>query len=364
MKRLIPLFLICMLLLTGCGDNRKMLSGWITGYMETDASQHSVILIKADNGKEFGVVTDDNTIVFSWLENSDEALEKLKNGTAEDMEILASYKGRIRNFKTNEGSVKAVNAHTVSIYSLLRKEAKTLADGTVLDILETDTGITYQLPDGTEILRVSRPNGPDNVYVANRESFDSFSEAAKQKVLDYYDNRGLLYDEEATLEQAYARYTEYGEEFSTYRLEQCVSPAASNDSIMSFLTSVTIPLENGQSGHEIRLGEIFDKKTGEHINGYDIFSCDAEKAADIIVEAAFGYGATHYSESVNGDERLKDKLKAALKPEYIILWNENLEVAFPAGTLESFEHCYLVGIEYTEEIKAIMHPWAIPDTAW
>ena len=57
-------------------------------------------------------------------------------------------------------------------------------------------------------------------------------------------------------------------------------------------------------------------------------------------------------------------MKQNMKPEYIILWNENLEIAFPAGTLEGQEHCFLVGIDYTDEIKAIIHDWAIPNTAW
>ena len=39
--------------------------------------------------------------------------------------------------------------------------------------------ITYQLADGTELLRVNKPVGPENVYSGNRESFDSFSEEAK-----------------------------------------------------------------------------------------------------------------------------------------------------------------------------------------
>ena len=56
-------------------------------------------------------------------------------------------------------------------------------------------------------------------------------------------------------------------------------------------------------------------------------------------------------------------MKSAMKPEYIILWNENFEIAFPAGTLESVDHCYIIGLEYTDSIKAIMHDWAIPDTA-
>ncbi|MBR2503260.1 MAG: hypothetical protein IKB62_03955 [Oscillospiraceae bacterium] len=363
MKKLIWLLMVCILFLCGC-SGRQGVSGQVTGYAETEISEYPVIMIKQENGREYGIVIDSNTFMHSWIEDEEESIEKLKSGTAEDISVSAFSKSRLRSIKTDKGDVKALIADTVSVDSLLRKEMKTLSDGTVLDILETGSSITYQMSDGTELLRVNNPIGPDNVYVGNRESFDSFSEEARLKVLEYYDSRGLLYDEETILEQAYRHYCTDRTEFHTYLLEQVVSPAASNDEIMTFLTSVTIPLASGQVGHEIRLGEIFDKQTGEHISGYDIFNCEKEKAVDIIVDAAFDYGATHYSESVNGDVRLKDELKAAMKPEYIILWNENLEIAFPAGTLESFEHCFLVGIEYTDEIKSIMHPWAVPDTAW
>ena len=299
-----------------------------------------------------------------WIDGSEEQAEKLKNGTAENVSISAFSDRRTGSIKTDKGIVKVLDAHTVSVDAIIEKEAETLADGTLLDILKTDSSITYQLADGTELLRVNHPVGPDNVYSGNYESFDAFSEEAKARVLEYYDNRGLLYDEEATLEQAYRHYNLDKLEFHTYLLEQFISPAASNENIMTFLTSVTLPLANGKVGHEIRLGEIFDKNTGEHISGYDIFNCDAEKAVDIIIDAAFGEAAAHYSESINADVRLKEELKVAMKPEYIILWNENFEIAFPAGTLESFDHCFIVGLEYTDEIKAIMHDWALPDTAW
>ena len=363
MKKLIPLIVICILLLCGC-NQRQGVAGWVTGYAETEASEYPVIMIKQDNGREYGVVIDESTFVHGWIDGSEEQAENLKNGTAENVSISAFSDKRIRSIKTDKGVVKVLDAHTVSVDAILKKEAKKLADGTLLDILETDSSITYQLADGTELLRVNHPIGPENVYSGNYESFDSFSEEAKAKVLEYYDNRGLLYDEEATLEQAYRHYNLDKMEFHTYLLEQFISPAASNENIMTFLTSVTLPLANGKVGHEIRLGEIFDKNTGEHISGYDIFNCEAGKAVDILVDAAFSDGAAYFSESTNGDTRLKAEMKSAMKPEYIILWNENFEIAFPAGTLESVDHCYIIGLEYTDSIKAIMHDWAIPDTAW
>ena len=366
MKKLIFLLIVCILLLCGCGRDTKTLSGWVEDYIYTENSTYPVIVIRDYNNKQYGIAVDENTFMYSWIdtEEAEQMVEKLKNGTAEDVKVLAHYRGGFHNTKTEEGNIKTVKATITSVYSVITREAYALKDGTLLDMADDGYSKTYLLADGTELMRVNYPTGPENVYSGVYYSFDSFTEEAQKKVAEYYDDRGLLYDETKILEQAYIHYSSNPSDFHTYLLERSVSPAAGNEKIISFLTSVTIPLENGRNGQEIRLGEIFDIKTGEHISGYDIFNCDAEKAVDILIDAAFGDAASYYSESTNGDIRLKEQMKQNMKPEYIILWNENLEIAFPAGTLEGQEHCFLVGIDYTDEIKAIIHDWAIPNTAW
>ena len=43
------------------------------------------------------------------------------------------------------------------------------------------------------------------------------------------------------------------------------------------------------------------------------------------------------------DPGLLSEMEAAMKPEYIILFPDALEVAFPQGTLPSQEYSYVVG---------------------
>ncbi|MBQ7284412.1 MAG: hypothetical protein IJW74_06155, partial [Oscillospiraceae bacterium] len=58
----------------------------------------------------------------------------------------------------------------------------------------------------------------------------------------------------------------------------------------------------------------------------------------------------------------KTEIREAFKPDYIILRDEGRAIAFPNGTLPSQEHTYILSIKYnTDAIKAIMHPWAIPN---
>ena len=365
MKKLIAILVLCIALLCGCSRNTKTVSGWVDGYVFAENSAYPVIIVKTFNDRLYGVAIDENTFMHSWVESeaAQQQLEKLKDGTAENIELQVHYRGGFHNTKTDNGKIKTVNATIVLLSSVLEKQACTLRDGTLLDVVNSDSDKTYQLDDGTQLLRVNISTGPENVYSGVLYSFDSLTEKAKEKVMEYYDNRGLFYDETETLEQAYSQYKSNPADFHTYLLEQSVSPAAGNDKIISFFTSVTMPLDNGGIGQEIRLGEIFDIQTGEYISSFDVFNCDMEKVMDVLLEEVFtdDFGNLVWD---SDNAKLAQQIKQNIKPEYIILWNDNIEIAFPAGTLEGEDHCFIMGIDYTNKIKEIMHTWAIPDTAW
>ncbi len=360
MKKLILLFLTCILLLCGCGSGETMISGRVTkvGELDSDGRWYA---ITTDDGDEIGVQIKQNTAVGSWIDGDYDIM--LLSGNIGETEMIIDVYYNHREKKIMKNNMKTIAATSVMVDSVLEKGIKNLADGTVLDGWYHSNGITYQLSDSIRLLRVNAPSGPDNVYVGNRESFDALSEEAKPVVLQYYEDRGLLYDADALLEQAYEWYKKDKDNFSTYYVEQSVSPSASNEDIMCFLTSVTLPHTNGYMGQEIRLGEIFDRKTGQHINSFDIFNCTPEKAIDTILDQTFS-DVDFNTTNIKDVDKFRAEIKAAFKPEYIVLWNENIEVSFPAGSLPTEDHCYIIGIDYTDEIKSIMHPWAVPDTEW
>lgn len=362
MKRLIAVFVLCAVMLCGCGNTETMISGRVTKVNDLDSDGRQIVITTQD-GDEIGVQISRNTVVGSWIEDDSYAAMLLSGDIGDTQMTVDVYFDR-RAKKIMKNNVQTVQTTYVMVDRVLQKGVKKLADGTELDAWLGNREKIYCLGDGSELLRINHPSGPDNVYVGNRESFDNFDEKAKQNVLDYYDSRGLLYDEDFYLEQAYIAYNRDKENFHTYLLDQSISPSASNENIMCFLTSVTVPLvESGQVGNELRFGDIFDRRTGEHIDGFDIFTCDGTEAAEIIIDAAFS-DISFNAADVEDIAQLKADMLAAIKPEYIILWNENIEIAFPAGVLPTEEHCYLIGIDYTDEIKAVMHPWAIPDTEW
>ena len=172
----------------------------------------------------------------------------------------------------------------------------------------------------------------------------------QSNILSYYINQGLLYDVNIELERAYTDYknTENKSGFSSYFLLQDSAPASSNEKVMYFLTSVTFPID-GNHGYEMRLGAAFNRETGKHICNWELFSCSEEEVKQAILDIA---GIT--------DTVLRAEMEAAFKFEHIILFTDNLEVSFPAGTLPSQEHGYFLGLDYDDDLCKILNEWAIP----
>lgn len=359
MKKLIALFVLLLSIatvFTACNSSYPNLTGVVQKVEFAEEYKHPVYTITTDNNCTIKVVMDDNNYIG---DRYGDVLVKGDLSEFDGIKIITDYDAR----KIKKSSDDIIVVQFMWIDEVYYANVKTLSDGTAVGMWDDGFNVVYQLDDGTELIRINGTSGPDNVYVGNRESFDAFSEQAKPVVLEYYEDRGLLYDADALIEQAYDYYKKDKDNFHTYYVEQSVSPSASNKNIMCFLTSVTVPHTNGYMGQEIRMGEIFDRNTGEHINGFDIFNCTPEQAIDVIIDQELK-NADGNAYGVENTEKFKAELKAAFKPEYIVLWNENMELSFPAGTLPTEDHCYIIGIDYTDDIKAIMQHWAIPDTEW
>lgn len=178
------------------------------------------------------------------------------------------------------------------------------------------------------------------------------SESAQKELSTFYEKLGLLYDTQSELQNAYAAFlawkenrTEYYERYITLD----IVPTASSDSIMCFLTSVSLPVD-GQIVQELRFGAAFDRNTGKVTSNWDLFALPEAEARQRLLDAFEVYAA------------LRVEMEAALKPEYIIMFPENMEVTFPMGTLPSQEYEYRCSLDYNK-LKAILQPWVIPETA-
>ena len=339
LNRKIAVFLVtlaCAILITGCGT--KTIHGEVT---EVNADAQTGVFsfrMTQDDGESITVVTDQNTHIFSWIDEASEF--DLRNGSTEG--IMVSVTGR--------KSHSTINATQVEIEYLLTRGEYALEDGSRIDIKRGIFDTVYCLENGTELLMVRNSVGPDNVVTGGMESLDTLSQEAQQNIKAYYDEQGILYDVFATLEDAYDAYYILKDKFSTYLLSQEMVPTASSDQVIYFLTVVTMPYRGSNTHTELRLGAAFDKATGEVIRASDLFTCEPDEIVDRFIEI-----------SMVDDEALTAEMKANFKLEYVIFFPDNLEITFPAEALPNHGLSHGMGFDYTEEVRALLQPWAVPN---
>lgn len=238
-------------------------------------------------------------------------------------------------------------------WKLKEEDALILSDGTAVDRWQKGySGYDfYKLKDGTELLREEHPSGPENVYVGGREGFTSLPEHTAKAISAYYDDMGLLYDLETEVEGAYQEYlTCQAEktEFSSHLLGQSTSLCASNERVVYFLTSVTLPL-GGQYATEYQVGAAFDRESGEVLPVWDLFTLPEEDVKALIVEKFAPRSQAERAEML-------EKLTA----EYLVFQPDSLSVFFPLGVISTQLYTSGVGIDY-EELGGVLHDWAVPD---
>ncbi|MDW2798970.1 hypothetical protein RZO55_15450 [Clostridium boliviensis] len=349
-KGVLFLFVTCLCLLSACGVESKV-SGKVIEANIDDTIGVVSFVVQTDADQEIGILMTDETYISSFADGI--TADEFKTGSFSKVIVSIEYENLRHSITTkNNQEIAAYNAKQIQITDFLTGET-ILSDGTNIDIWNSSYGSAYTLQNGTELLRIHNPSGPNNVYVAGIESFDDLEKNAQSNVLKFYDNQGLLYDVQADLEKAYDDYLEKEDssEFNSYMISQDIAPTASNEMVLYFLTSVQLTKDDDH-GYEYRTGAAFDRKTGQEINNWNLFSCSPEEAKQKILDIA---GVT--------DTTLRKEMEMAFKPEYIILFPSNLEVCFQQGTLTSQENSYILGLDYDDKLCEILNQWAIPKSS-
>lgn len=342
------LLLISLCFLTAC-NSQKNVFGTVTEVKIDKEIGVTSFVVRTEMDKEIGFFITDKTDVFSFT--PDVIVDDFKNGSFVNVMVSVERKNLRHSLTTkNNQNITAYNAEQIQITGFLTEETATLSDGTRLDIWNYLDDCLYTLQNGTELMRVSNVTGPNNVYVGGIESFDNLGPAAQSNILKFYEEQGLLYDIQDELEKAYDAYLkkEDPSQFNGYMISQDIAPTASNEHMMYFLTSVLLPIDHNQY-NEYRIGAAFDRKTGEEISDWDLFSYSPEEAKQAVLEIA---GIS--------DPILKKEMEIALKPECLIWFPDHLEVCFNQGTLPSQEGVYMLGLDYDDKLSEIINEWAIP----
>jgi hypothetical protein len=242
---------------------------------------------------------------------------------------------------------------------LMEENVYTFSDGQIVSIWNypKDSKSIYRLENGVELLAVSKIRGPENVFTGGSESIHDLSQTAQDRIIEFYRQQGALYSVEDYLEKAYAEYLGGMADptFKCYYIRQTTAPDGSNDTLIYFVTTVLLPLDQNEYD-EIYLTRAFDRRTGELIDGWDLYCAPEDE-----VKRAF-------LQNYSTDAKTMEAIYSAFCPEYVRLHAEGYELSFSIDAPDDMdkdqaEHQKIrtgTGGPYTDAVLSVLNRWAIP----
>lgn len=347
MKKALPLILLCALLLSACAQEPpERVNGRAEDLQIGPDGLETFVIVAA--GEKYGAIVSDKTRVYP--QDGMPGEEDFLSGSAPDVAVTVYFDGPKSRIVTGSGEeIESQEAEAVYLTGFLKPAATVLADGTELDVWQYEHATAYAAADGTEVLRVSEPSSPADVYYSGL-SLSDLGEAAQENIAAWFEARGVLYDEQAELERAYAAWSEAEDasDFQTWGLSQRIVPTAMSERVIYFLTTVGRPVGNFVMEQQ-RIGTAFDRETGEYIDNSELFSCPPGELASRIMEL-----------SQMSDSELTAQAEAAFSPERAVLFEDHMEINYERGTLPAEENSFTIVLDLDEDVKALLHPWAVP----
>ena len=339
--------LSCLIFLTACSEKDQYFTGEPSD-IQLDDEGYLVSLVVTDaDGKQTGFLMTERTSIFSHVDGM-EALDFFRAPTP-DAYISVSYDPGKTTLTTSDGKkVPAYPARFITLNSILIPDAARLRDGTTLSLRQWSGTATYCLPDGTELLNVhDAVNGAIDSQAVNA----NLSASAQKNISAYYEERGLLYSVEDELERAYSNMPTHVNGQPVPGLGQDIYPGVTSERVIYILTSLTLPVYGDPAANvtEVCLCDAFDRETGERIDGWDLFTCSPEEAAQALLDLA-----------QITDPTLRAEMAAAFRPEYMLFYSSNLEVFLPRGSVPSAGTAWGFGLDYDDNLRTIFHDWALP----
>ena len=347
------LFALCLLLFCACQANED-LTGWVTEPVLGEAGLASFVL-RAEDGTLTGVLLTGGTAVFPL--GGGMTAEEFLAGPPAEVEVEVYCSGEKATLRTQSGqTIPAYPAQAIAIRRVyLGKTA--VSDGTPIGIYQygyLPNGRLYTLNDGTWLLFVETPAGPQDVFVEGTENLNDLPAKAQERILAFYEEQraqnGL--DLPAALQNAYDAYraAKYPARFSFHRVQETTRPTASSERVLYCLTTRSQPAGSGESTS--LYASAFCKATGEPLSAWELFACPAEEAAVRLLDLA---GVTDPAE--------REEMAAALSPEHLIFHSDSLEIFFAPGSLPGQETSLTLTLPYDGALRELLQDWAVPQSA-
>lgn len=323
------LVLLCGLMLLGCERNKEI-SGYITNY------EKGSISITTNMGKTYDFVLNEPEIILITVEGLD------RETFRENWQDCFAHV----TYRRKEG---AYHAETVFVHHKIFRNALQLADGTPIDVWTDGVRREYWLEDGTVLLLEDNTGNPEKNYRWNElKYYEDFPEVAQQGILDYYSKMGQRYDIPTLLEEAYRVYG-ISKEFNTQMVSQFTRIEAWNETIICCQIDLTIPQEKSNGGHDYFCeGAVVDRKTGEHISNYDLFTLTPEELEVYLLDCLDADGTLE-----------RESIQLNLKPEQIVLRRDGGIDFWLVDRTEGNDSGLLQMGLSAEQAREVLQPWAV-----
>ena len=245
--------------------------------------------------------------------------------------------------------------HSEPVYDepiLVQEGAYTLSDGTVVDLWKTAIWghSIYQTAEGVELLRIPEQVDIANINAGGFSGFGTLDETAQDKIHSFYDENFPKLDIPGMLENAWSDYhaPDREEGFSAHYASQYLYPSVANDRFVVYCVETMIPIE----GSNVRIeyfDTIFDRRTGEVIDAWDLFSVNREEVTEILAR------------KLAADDDQYQEIKTALERNAVVrVIPGGIEFLFPQGTLSISEYDHYMHLGCTE-LGEILHSWAVTE---
>ena len=241
-------------------------------------------------------------------------------------------------------------------------ERLSLADGTPVEIWETDTVTQYRTTEGIVFLEADRPavleelpEGrfyPDPVRPGQDFGFSKLTPEVQDAIRSHYEKRKSHFNLDKQLSKAWNIYSKYGQDpgYHPFHITWRYYPCAEGENILYVMTEEET-IRDEWSTDTMQVTTAFDKATGEVIHPQDLFTCSKEELAEYMIHRS----------GLSNEEKMQDLIDR-FSLQYLVIYPGQVYLWYPEGTLpDQTPAKYWLTFDEDSGIMDLFQPWARPD---
>ena len=348
MKKLIPWLLFLLLTLSfGIGRGTASIYGKVIA-RETDENGRlvSVVADTEDQGIIRLLLTE-RTIIKTPIDFSEE--DFFIDDTLLPSFYAVHNKHTSKTMPYGSESIRCYEAKSINLNLLENRSptgTMTLSNGAAVLVFADNDNTLYSTENGAPFLLERHEGTPGSITETALEEFDDLTPEAKASIVSYFEQQGILYDIQRTVETAYMLYQNMDKK-EQLSAEQKILPSSANKELLFMMTIVRYPVKEAPSGEYV-LSEAFDRSTGAHIPKEELFTCPQEELCTRLLELS----------EVPAEDRAI--VEESFQPEYIIFSHDNVFIQFPPEVLSKYPEGYGLSLDTKRLKKELLQDWAIP----